>query len=365
MKIKAATVREPGKLAVEELNLGEPGIGEVLVKLVASGVCHTDASVMNLQAPTEFPIVLGHEGVGIVEKIGEGVTTLKPGDHVIMSFPSCGHCANCSDGHPYACDQSVPLFFFGVYGDGSKRITDNDGKAIGSLFGQGAFADHCIVAERTAVKVDPELDLKPLCSLGCGVQTGAGAVLLRMQPKPGDTIAIFGCGAVGISAIMAAKLAGCGTIIAIDVVPSRLDLAVECGATHVINGRECEDVTAEIRRITNGRGVKFALEAAGVAALITTMLESMENNGLAIMVSMAGGSVNMDVTRLFVGPCVTFAGLVEGGANPRTFIPKLVEYYKKGQLPVDKLCTYYSFDDIDKAFEDSHNGTAIKPVVVF
>ena len=365
MKIKAALVREPGKLAIEELNLAEPGMGEVLVKLIASGVCHTDASTMNMQAPTEFPIVLGHEGVGIVEKVGEGVQTLQPGDHVILSFPSCGHCDNCHDGHPYACDQSVPLFFFGIYGDGTKRITDKDGAAVGSLFGQGAFADHCIVAERTAVKVDPEVDLKPLCSLGCGVQTGAGAVLLRMEPKPGDTIAVFGCGAVGISAIMAAKLAGCGTIIGVDVVPSRLELAKECGATHVIHGTDCPDVAAEIRRITNGRGVKFALEAAGVTALVNTMLESMATNGLAVMVSMANGAANLDVARLFVGPCITFAGLVEGGANPQTFIPKLVEYYKRGLLPVEKLCRYYAFEDIEQAFEDSHNGSAIKPVVVF
>lgn len=365
MKIKAAVVREPGKLAVEELNLAEPGMGEVRVKLVASGVCHTDASVMNLQAPTEFPIVLGHEGVGIVDKVGEGVKSLQPGDHVIMSFPSCGHCENCYEGRPYACDHSTELFFFGIYDDGTKRITDDAGKAVGSLFGQGSLADYCIVAERTAVKVDPEVELKALCSLGCGVQTGAGAVLLRMEPKPGDSIVVFGCGAVGISAIMAAKLAGCGTIIGVDVVPSRLDLAMECGATHVINGREFEDVAAEIRRLTDGKGVKFALEASGVAALITTMLESMSREGLAVMVSMAAGPVNIDVTRLFVGPCVTFAGLVEGASNPQTFIPRLVEYYKKGQLPVDKLCKYYTFDEVDKAFEDSHNGSAIKPVVVF
>lgn len=365
MRIKAATVREVGKLAIEELNLGEPGMGEVLVKVVASGVCHTDASTMNMQAPTEFPIVLGHEGVGIVEKVGEGVKTLKPGDHVIMSFPSCGHCDNCHEGRPYACEHSVELFFFGVYDDGTKRITDDDGNAVGSLFGQGSFADHCIVAERTAVKIDPDVDMKALCSLGCGVQTGAGAVLLKMQPKPGDSIVIFGCGAVGISAIMAAKLAGCGTIIGVDVVPERLELAKECGATHVINGRECGDVAAEIRALTGGKGVKFALEASGVAALITTMLESMSREGLAVMVSMAGGSVDMDVTRLFVGPCVTFSGLVEGGANPQTFIPKLVEYYKRGQLPVDKLCKFYKFEEIEKAFEDSHNGSAIKPVIVF
>ncbi|MBQ8975320.1 MAG: alcohol dehydrogenase catalytic domain-containing protein, partial [Oscillospiraceae bacterium] len=221
MKIRAALAREKGKLTIEELNLEEPRLGEVVVKMVASGVCHTDSSTMEMFVPTKLPIVLGHEGVGVVEKVGEGVKTLKPGDHVIMSFPSCGCCEKCLEGHPYACDRSTELFFFGTYADGDTRITDDNGVKVGSLFGQGSFATYCVIDEHNAVKVDPEVDLKPLCSLGCGVQTGAGTVLNRMKPKPGDTMVVFGCGAVGISGIMAAKLAGCSTIIGVDIVPSR------------------------------------------------------------------------------------------------------------------------------------------------
>ena len=365
MRIKAAVTREKGKLAIEELNLAEPKLGEVVVKMVASGVCHTDSSTMEMFVPTKFPIVLGHEGVGIVEKVGEGVKTLKPGDHVIMSFPSCGCCEKCVEGHPYACERSTELFFFGTYADEDTRITDDNGVKVGSLFGQGAFATHCVIDERNAVKVDPDVDLKALCSLGCGVQTGVGTVLNRMKPNPGDTFVVFGCGAVGISGIMGAKLAGCSTIIGVDIVPSRLELAKECGATHVINGRECSDVPAEIKRLTGGKGAHFALEASGVPVLIRQMLESVRMEGLAVQVSMAGSSVDLDVTRLFVGPCVTFAGIVEGGANPQLLIPQLVQFYKEGLLPVDKMNKYYPFSEIQQAFENSHNGTAIKPVVVF
>ena len=366
MKIKAGVCRETGKLELEELNLGEPQLGEVTVKMVASGICHTDTSVMMQFLATPLPMVLGHEGVGIVEKVGPGVKTLKPGDHVIMSFPSCGHCESCLDGRPYACEDSGPLFFGGHYAsDGGMRITDDNGVKVGSLFGQGSFATYCIIDERNAVKVDPEVDLRPLCSLGCGIQTGAGAVLNKMKPKPGDTVVVFGCGAVGFAGIMAAKLAGCSTIIGVDAVPSRLELALECGATHVINGKECDDIAAEVRRLTDGKGAHFALEASGSPKLCKIMLESVRREGTAVVVSMVAGSVDIDVTPLFIGPCLTFTGTVEGAANPQLFIPKLVQYFKEGKLPVDKLCKYYEFDQIHEAFEASHNGSVIKPVLVF
>ena len=366
MKIRAAVAREKGKLEIEELNLGEPRLGEVLVKMVASGICHTDSAALEQFIPAVLPMVLGHEGVGIVEKVGEGVQTLKAGDHVIMSFPSCGCCDKCLEGHPYACDESFELFFQGKYTDGDTRISDDAGTKIGSLFGQGSFSTHCIVEARNAVKVDPEVDLKALCSLGCGVQTGAGAVLNRMKPNPGDTFVVFGCGAVGISGIMAAKLSGCSTIIGVDIVPSRLDLALECGATHVINGKECADVPAEIRRLTGGKGVHFALEASGVPALLLQMLESMRKEGLAVVVSVMGDKkADITVEPLIMSPSVTLAGIVEGGANPQLFIPQLVQYYKEGRLPVDKLANYYSFDQIHEAFEASHDGSVIKPILVF
>lgn len=364
MKIKAAVAREKGKLTFEELELGEPRLGEVLVKLTACGVCHTDTTVLNQDMPTPLPMVLGHEGVGVVEQVGPGVTELQVGDHVIISFPFCGHCEPCLDGRPYACDRSTELFFFGGYEDGTRRITDANGAEIGSLFGQGSLADHCVAAARACVKVDPEADLKQLCSLACGAQTGSGVVLNKQKPRPGDAYAVFGCGAVGFSAIMAAKLAGCSTIIAVDVVPSRLELAKECGATHVINGKECADVPAEIKRLTGGRGVHFALEAAGLGILVKQMLRSMRPDGYAMVVSFAG-DVPLNASMDLVGSSVTLGGTVEGASNPQVFIPRLVQYYQEGRFPVDKLSRFYRFDELEKALEDSHKGTAIKPIIVF
>ena len=365
MRIKAAVAVEKGRLEVQELELGTPQMGEVLVKVVACGVCHTDTSTLNLEVPSPLPMVLGHEAVGIVEALGPGVRSLKEGDHVILSFPSCGCCENCLNGKPYACETSSELFFNGIYPAGGTRIKNDAGQDVGSLFGQGGFADHCIVSERNAVKVDPEVDMKPLCSLACGAQTGAGAVLNLMKPRPGDSIVVFGCGAVGISAIMAAKIAGCGTIIGVDAVPSRLELAKECGATHVINGKECPDISAEVHALTGGKGARFALESSGAAVLVKPMLMSLGKEGRAVVVSFVGGDVDMNLTMLFVGSCRSLEGTVEGAANPQTFIPRLVQFYKEGKFPVDKLVTYYPFGEIDRAFAESHSGKAIKPILVF
>ena len=220
MKIFASVTRQPGQLLLEEVDLAPPKASEALVRTVACGVCHTDAAALHSFIPVTLPIVLGHEGVGIVEEVGSEVTSLKKGDRVIMSFPSCGTCDYCNDNHPYACDDLNTLFFNGTYIDGTKRLS-NDDTAISSFFGQGSFADHVIVDARNAVKVDIDSDdeLANLCSLGCGVQTGAGAVLNCIKPKKGSSIAIFGCGGVGMSAIMAAAIAGCSTIVGVDVVP--------------------------------------------------------------------------------------------------------------------------------------------------
>jgi aryl-alcohol dehydrogenase len=363
MKIQAAVTREKGKFEMNTIELAAPKTGEVLVKLVASGVCHTDTAVLNQFLPVTFPMVLGHEGVGVVEAVGPGVAELKVGDHVILSFPSCGVCDKCHEGHPYVCDDSFQLFFGGVYKDGTKRLSD-DGGEIAALFGQGSFANYAVVDERSAVRVDKDVDLKPLCSLGCGVQTGAGAVLNRMKPTPGSSIVVFGCGAVGMSGIMAAKIAGCSTIIAVDVVESRLNLAKELGATHVINGKQC-NTPEEVKRIT-GKGANYALEASGVPALAIQMLDSVAREGLAVIVSVTGDAqVPICLEGQLMSPSVTLAGVVEGGANPKTFIPLLVKFFKEGKLPVDKMCRYYQFDEIEQAFHDSHTGEVIKPILCF
>ena len=365
MKVLAFVTRKSGQLSLEEVTLSAPKATEALVKIIACGVCHTDAAALHSFIPVTLPIILGHEGVGIVEEVGSEVTTLKKGDRVIMSFPSCGRCDYCRDSHPYACDNLNTLFFDGTYNDGTKRFSQH-GMAISSFFGQGSFAEYTIVDARNAVKVAIESDdkLANLCSLGCGVQTGAGAVLNRLKPKKGSSIAVFGCGGVGMSAIMAAAITECSAIIGIDIVPERLELARQLGATHVINSNE-EDPVEGIKRITGG-GAHSSIEASGVAKVILQSLACLRRNGIAVLLSVTGPEeVGIPLEASLMNPSVTLMGLCEGGANPQTFIPELVRYYKEGRLPVEKLTKFYDFKDIEKAFEDAHSGLAIKPVLRF
>jgi len=365
MKVKAAVTREKGKLAIETVELAEPKAGEVLVKMVASGICHTDTAVIEQYLPVTFPVVAGHEGVGIVEKAGPGVTSLKAGDRVVLTFPSCGTCAHCEEAHPYSCDDNFTMLFGGKFRDGTTRMTTGDGKNVGTMFMQSSFATYAIATEDNAIKVDVDTDdLKKLCSLGCGVQTGAGAVLNRMKPRPGSSIAIFGCGAVGLAGIMAAKISGCSTIIAIHGSKGREE-ALAFGATHTINGRK-EDTVARVKEITGGKGVNYALESSGQPPLAVTMLQCMAKEGLAVTVSVtADAEVPVALEPLIMNPSVSFAGCVEGHSNPKVFIPEMVRLWKEGKLPVDKMNKYYKFDEIEKAFEESHTGGVLKPILVF
>ena len=365
MKVFASVTHKPGQLSLEEVELSAPKASEVLVKTIACGVCHTDAAALHLFIPVTLPIILGHEGVGIVEEVGCEVTTLKKGDRVILSFPSCGKCDYCHDDHPYACDNMNTLFFDGTYNDGTKRFSQN-GTEVSSFFGQGSFADHVIIDARNAVKadIDNDDDLANLCSLGCGVQTGAGAVLNKIKPKKGTSMAVFGCGGVGMSAIMAAAIAGCSTIIAVDVVPSRLELAKELGATHVINSSETDPV-AEIKKITGG-GAHNSVESSGIAKVTLQSLACLRREGMAVLLSVTGPEeISIPLEALLLNTSATLTGLSEGASNPQTFIPELVGYYKEGKLPVEKLVKFYDFKEIEIAFKDSHDGTTIKPILRF
>ena len=260
MKVTAAVTHEKGKLAIETVELDPPKASEVLVRLIASGVA-TPTRRIEQFIPVALPAIFGHEGVGVVEEVGIGVEGLKKGDRVISpSRPAAVR--PCIAGEPYTCEIMNDLFFNGTYKDGTKRF-HKDGQGISSFFGQGAFASHVVVDARNAVKVDvDDENLAYLCSLGCGVQTGAGSVLNYCKPEPGSSLVVFGCGGVGMAAIMAAKIAGCSTIIGVDVVPSRLNLAMELGATHVVNGKDV-DAVEEIVKITNG-GANFSIECSGI-----------------------------------------------------------------------------------------------------
>lgn len=359
MKIKAAITHAQGEpFKIEEVELANPKSNEVLVKIVASGVCHTDA-VARDAAIAPLPAVLGHEGSGIVERVGEGVTTIQPGDHVVLSFAHCGHCENCLTGHPTVCESFNDLNFGGINDDHTHRLSQN-GKDLSTFFGQSSFGTYAISHERNVVKVDKDVDLALLGPLGCGIQTGAGTVLNRIQPEFGSTIAIYGAGAVGLSAIMAAAIVGCKTIIAVDVHDSRLDLAKELGATHTFNGSKV-DVVKEIKAITNG-GTHYAVDTTGVPPVVRQCLQALRPLGTAAIVGVTP-EMTIDVHNDLMAEGKTMMGVIEGDAVPRVFIPQLVEYYKAGKFPFDKLVKYFEFDQINEAFEASKNGSVIKPIL--
>lgn len=359
MRITAAVTRTQGAgFSIEEVTLDAPGPGEVRVRVVASGVCHTDAVGRDLGV-TPYPLVLGHEGSGIIEEVGAHVAGLAPGDPVVMSFAHCGRCGNCLTGHPTVCDIFNDLNFGGRMEDGRSRLHQGD-TGLSSFFGQSSFATHAVVHERNVVKVDRDVDLALLGPLGCGIQTGAGTVLNRLRPPFGTSIAVYGCGAVGLSAIMAAKIAGCPRIFAVDVHDNRLELARELGATHTCNGREV-DVVAEIRAASGG-GTHYTVETTGVPPVVRQCLNALRPLGVAAIVGVTP-AMEIDVHNDLMAEGKSMIGVIEGDSVPRVFIPQLVSFYKAGKFPFDRLVKFYEFKDIDRAFDDSASGRTVKPVL--
>jgi len=359
MKISAAVSRggTPAPV-IEELEQEEPRAGEMRIRLVATGICHTDLHEHPGRHSPQ-PIVLGHEGAGVVEKLGEGVRGFEVGDHVILSGNSCGRCPSCLNNRPTYCDLAMPLCFGGKRLDGSTAL---EGGAVHShFFGQSSFASHAIVPERTAVKMDKNLPLEKLGPLGCGVVTGAGGVIEALKVGFGDTIAVFGVGGVGLSAVMAARLVGAKRIVAIDLVPERLELARELGATDTILANE-DGLAAKIRAVT-GRGVDFSFNTANAPAAHTAALECLAMNGTAGFVAAPLGDWTPKMFAMLAGG-KQLRGILGGDAHPGLFIPRLAEFWRQGRFPFDRLLTFYPFAEIARAFEDAHSGKAIKPVLL-
>jgi len=359
MKIRAAVTHRQGQsFAIETVDLAAPKSDEVLIKVVATGVCHTDAVARDLGV-SPYPIVLGHEGAGIVERIGENVTSLAPGDHVVVSFAHCGRCENCLTGRPTVCTRFNELNFGGRMEDGTYRLRQGD-TDLCTFFGQSSFGTHVVAHERNVVKMDRDVDLSLLGPLGCGIQTGAGTVLNRLKPEFGTSIAVYGCGAVGLSAIMAARIANCQYIFAVDVHDNRLQLAEELGATHALNGKQV-DVVKEIKAASGG-GTHYGVETTGVPAVVRQCLHALRPLGQAAIVGVTP-EMTIDVHNDLMAEGKAMIGVIEGDSVPRVFIPKLIEFYKAGKFPFDKLVKFYAFDEINQAFEDSAKGTTIKPVL--
>ncbi|WP_017729097.1 NAD(P)-dependent alcohol dehydrogenase [Halalkalibacterium ligniniphilum] len=363
MLTKAAFTHGKGEpFQIDTLQVDDPKPGEVLVRIVAAGICHTDLIVRDQYYPVPLPAVLGHEGSGIVEKVGDGVTSVTPGDHVVLSFASCGHCKSCMTGRPYACQTFYELNFTGTMHDGTCRLHKEDGTDVANFFGQSSFSGYAVVSERNVVNVPKDVPLELLGPLGCGIQTGSGAVLNKLKPEIGSSMVIFGAGSVGLSALMASKVAHCGTIVTVDVQDSRLEFAKELGATHTINPKNVDNVVEEIHKITEG-GADYSIETTSRPEVLRQAVDSLATLGTTVIIGAPalGTEVSLDVNTILFEKKVT--GLLLGSSIPQIFIPQLIELYKQGKFPFDKLVKYYDLEDINQAAEDSETGVTIKPIV--
>lgn len=360
MLVKAAVLRELNQpLVIEDLSLAVPQPDEVLVRIVATGICQTDiAMARGFPIPVARPFVLGHEGAGIVESVGSGVTSVAAGDHVVLSFQHCQTCKQCSSGHAAYCEKFF-VNFSGRRADGSTTLHAGEEVVGSNFFGQSSFSTYAIARASSVVRVPDDLPLEIMGPLGCGLMTGAGAVMNVLEPRVGSTFAVFGAGAVGLSALMAARLAGCSTLVAVDLNDERLNLARELGATHVINAA-AEDLVQQLIAITGG-GADYIVEASGAPPAITNALASLAVRGACAIVG-GGPPVPINTPHIMTGGR-SIKGVGMGDAVPGLIIPKLIELYRQGKFPFDRLIRFYGLDDINAAIADAVSGATIKPVV--
>jgi aryl-alcohol dehydrogenase len=360
---KAAIVRGKGTpFVIEDVRIGPPTADEVLVRVLAVGICHTDAIVRDQYYPFPLPGVLGHEGSGIVEEVGANVTNVAPGDHVVMTFMSCGQCRQCQRGETAYCNDFFMLNVGGARKDGSTGTSDAQGHVLHDhFFGQSSFGTHAVAHSRNVIKVPKDVPLEILGPLGCGIQTGAGAILNALAVGAGDSVAVFGVGGVGLSAVMAARAAGATTIIALDVIPSRLKLALELGATHIVNSSK-EDAVEAVRKICGG--VDYSLDTSGKPTVLRQAIDALGIRGTCGIVGAPplGTEASFDINSLMI-PGRSIRGICEGDSLAAVFIPQLIELHRQGRFPFDRLIKFYEFDEINAAIDDAAKGVTIKPVL--
>jgi aryl-alcohol dehydrogenase len=363
MQIKAAVVSERcGAFVIDTVELSAPRPDELIVRVVASGMCQTDLHGRDGYYATPYPGVFGHEGAGVVHAVGNAVRSFAPGDHVVMSYPWCGTCANCTQQLHSYCVHAFDLKMKGARADGSTLLSRNGAPVYSAFFQQSSFGTFALTQERYAVKVRKDVPLDLLGPLACSGQTGAGAVLNVMRPRAGDGFAVFGTGAVGLSALMAAKIAGCNPIIAVDIYPLRLALARELGATHTINHNACSDVVGEIRAITQ-RGVRYSLETSALPAVFREAVEALMPAGTCVLLGSARGGIDVSLDMKFLQEGRVVRGVIQGDSTPQEFIPRLVDLIVEKKFPIEKMITFYDFADINLAAQESAAGIAIKPVL--
>jgi Zn-dependent alcohol dehydrogenase len=361
--MKAAVMREFGKpLTIEDIEIAKPQAGEVKVRISSVGLCHTDISVFHGGFPPPLPVVLGHEGVGVVEEVGIGVTGLKQGDKVLLNaLVYCGECPNCAKGYYGACIKNGFLMFGGTMRDGTTRLKKGE-EAIHSYFCQSSFAEYSITHQDFVMKIPQDLDVNKLTALCCGAATGIGAVLNRAKVWPAAEVAVLGCGVVGMGAIMAAKLSGASKIIAVDVLEHKLNLAKQFGATHVINASK--DDTVDSIRLISGGGVDFAIEAIGKSETVSQSLDALRPGGTTVVVGVVPFGEKIPIDPVELAGEKTIMGSIIGTLKPRYDIPRYIELYRAGQFPVDKLIqAEYPLEKINEAITAAEKGEFLKAVI--
>jgi Zn-dependent alcohol dehydrogenase len=363
--MKAAVVRSPGELTIEEIDApAAPKAGEVLVRMVATGICHTDLSLLRGNIPVPLPLVLGHEGAGVVEAVGDGVTNVSMGDHVVVSIVvSCGQCYQCNIGNLPLCEIGSQVAFGGTMLDGTTRLSAN-GEDLYHIFCQSSFAEYAVVPARSAVPVSKDVPLDKISILGCGASTGIGAVLRRARVPGGSSVVVVGSGGVGLSAIMGAKAAGASRIIAADINDTALERAKSLGATHTVNTSR-SDLVGSVIGITE-RGADFAFDAVGTSETLESAFQAVRPGGevVAIGLTHIANTVNIDMFSLLLQKRLT--GTYAGSISPQADIPPMVELFQQGRLPLDELVSAgYKLDELPQAFEDMEAGKIGRGVVIW
>ncbi|MDE2596607.1 MAG: NAD(P)-dependent alcohol dehydrogenase [Sphingomonadales bacterium] len=367
MEALAAVLNEPSSaFSLETIEVAEPRAGEVRVAIKAVGICHTDLVIGSGLLGNAFPTVLGHEGAGVVEAVGEGVSSVRPGDKVLLSFNSCGHCPRCTHGDPAYCFEFFPLNMACTRSDGSTRLSRGGTPVADNCFGQSSFAALAVANERNVLKLDDGADLAMLAPLGCGVQTGVGAVVRSLKARAGESLVVIGGGAVGLSAVIGGTLAGCAPIVVIEPQAARRDMALQVGATHVIDPAACGNVVEAVRALLPA-GADLIVDTSGHMPTVEqtpNMIATMGRIGLIGVPGALDAVLPLPMVQWLTSGG-TVRGIVEGDSDIAGFLPELIAHHAAGRLPFDRFVTHYPFEQINQAIDDGHHGRCIKPVLVF
>lgn len=346
---------------LQEVTVDDPCDDEVLVQITATGICHTDLFFKGVIPAEMGPCLFGHEGAGVVAAVGAGIDDVRPGDHVVLSYRSCGECAYCQGGHPAYCEQSAALNTLGLRADGTPKLRSGDTALLGNFFGQSSFAGYALAARDNVVVVGNDVDLAVVAALGCGFQTGAGAVLNVLRPREDARLVVYGTGSVGFAALLAARAIGVRTIVAVDPLPERRAQAELFGAIAV--DPNADDAAAQINTATSG-GATHAIDTTSIPAVISAALAALATRGELVVLGLGPSDVTINVQDLLLRGKV-LRGCIEGESRVQEFIPELVALYRNGRFPIDQLVTRYKHDDINRAIEDQEAGRVIKPVLLW